>query len=752
MGNIRFNTTTTTTGIFCIYRCRRFLLLLLLLGSVSAGPGEAGEVYLLTAAPRDTDAFQRFLRSARHFNYTVKALGVESEASGPLGGGLALPLVKEALQGDLRHLGDDSVVVVMSRDHDVLLASGPAELLAKFRQARHRLVFAAESFAWPDQGQQGQGLRDHYPAVRHGKRFLSHGGLVGTGAAVRALLALWDGAGDTATDERDFYTRVYLDPELREQLNITLDHRCRIFQNLHGSLAEVVLKFETGRVRARNIEYNSLPVVVFGSGQTKAHLTYLGNYIPDAWSYESGCRACLEEERDLAAGTEDRLLPRVLVALFVETPVPFLPDALQRILTMAYPASRVALLVHCTVKHHQAQVSRFLTDHGAQFESARVLDQTSALSPSEARESAAAVCRDDPGCDFYLSLDAGVALTNRHSLRLLIQQNRKVLAPLVSRTGKLWSNFWGARGEDGFYARSEDYVDIVARHRVGVWSVPHVSTVYLLHGSALRGALGAPLYSQGPGSSQDHELAFSHNLRNRGVFMHLTNRHEFGHLLSLSNQTTTHLHNDLWQMEENPQDWKERYIHADYDKIFEEQSIVQKPCDEVFWFPLFSDAACDQIIEEMENHGEWSGGKHEDKRVGGYESVPTDDIHMGQIGFHDQWLAFLRRFIKPVVEKMYKGYVTESLSVLSFVVRYRPDRQPFLRPHHDASTYTINIALNTVGVDYEGGGCRFPRQECSITDSRKGWALMHPGRLTHLHEGLPTTNGTRYIAVSFVDP
>lgn len=29
---------------------------------------------------------------------------------------------------------------------------------------------------------------------------------------------------------------------------------------------------------------------------------------------------------------------------------------------------------------------------------------------------------------------------------------------------------------------------------------------------------------------------------------------------------------------------------------------------------------------------------------------------------------------------------------------------------------------------------------------------MHPGRLTHLHEGLPTTNGTRYIAVSFIDP
>lgn len=38
---------------------------------------------------------------------------------------------------------------------------------------------------------------------------------------------------------------------------------------------------------------------------------------------------------------------------------------------------------------------------------------------------------------------------------------------------------------------------------------------------------------------------------------------------------------------------------------------------------------------------------------------------------------------------------------LAFVVRYKPDEQPFLRPHHDASTFTINIALNEVGLDYQ---------------------------------------------------
>lgn len=45
---------------------------------------------------------------------------------------------------------------------------------------------------------------------------------------------------------------------------------------------------------------------------------------------------------------------------------------------------------------------------------------------------------------------------------------------------------------------------------------------------------------------------------------------------------------------------------------------------------------------------------------------------------------------------------------LAFVVRYKPDEQPYLRPHHDASTFTINIALNQLGLDYQVGvfrGC-----------------------------------------------
>lgn len=132
----------------------------------------------------------------------------------------------------------------------------------------------------------------------------------------------------------------------------------------------------------------------------------------------------------------------------------------------------------------------------------------------------------------------------------------------------------------------------------------------------------------------------------------------------------------------------------------------------------------------------------------------------------------------------------QAQAIMNFVVRYRPDEQPLLRPHHDSSTFTINIALNRKDIDYEvtqpadlkmnkqeakehailnnfpkalpfltqhvylcqGGGCRFLRYDCKVGSPRKGWSFMHPGRLTHYHEGLRVTKGTRYIMVSFVDP
>uniref|UniRef100_A0A672JKN9 Procollagen-lysine,2-oxoglutarate 5-dioxygenase 1 n=1 Tax=Salarias fasciatus TaxID=181472 RepID=A0A672JKN9_SALFA len=711
-------------------------------GGPGAGTGNVPDKNLLvvTVATKETDGFRRFLRSAKHFNYSVKVLGQGLKWEGgdymsAPGGGQKVRLLKAALD----QMKDEDQIILFIDSYDVIFASDPRELLKKFKQAKHKVVFSSESLIWPDRH-----LEDKHPHVREGNRFLGSGGFMGFLPNIKEMISNWTGA-DSDSDQL-FFTRIYTDPAKRKSINITLDSKCRLFQNLHGALDEVVLKFEDGRVRARNVLYDTLPVIVHGNGPTK--INYLGNYIPNIWTFEGGCSVCDENLRPLESEH-----PLVMVGVFIQQPTPFVTVFFERLLQLQYPKNRLKLFIYNQVKRETKIIS---------WCNIKNIEPEEEMDAPSARNLLFELCRRDEGCDYVFSLDVEVVLKNDKTLKILIEQNLPMIAPMITRSGRLWSNFWGALSADGYYARSEDYVDIVQERRVGVWNVPYVSSVFLVGGSLLRSDLSDPeLFSS---DVLDPDMAFCHHVRRKvcdgatrqslgsGVFMFVTNMHTFGRILSTENYQTTRLHNDLWQIFENPVDWQERYIHQNYTLIMKDK-LIEMPCPDVYWFPLFTNVACDHLVEEMEHHGKWSGGGNVDKRIqGGYENVPTIDIHMNQISFDKEWRKLLMEYVAPITEKMYPGYYTQALFDLAFVVRYKPDEQPSLRPHHDASTFTINIALNQVGLDYQGGGCRFLRYNCSVTAPRKGWALMHPGRLTHYHEGLPTTAGVRYIAVSFVDP
>ncbi|CAH0716187.1 unnamed protein product, partial [Brenthis ino] len=253
---------------------------------------------------------------------------------------------------------------------------------------------------------------------------------------------------------------------------------------------------------------------------------------------------------------------------------------------------------------------------------------------------------------------------------------------------------------------------------------------------------------------QDADMAFCANLRSKGIMMYVSNEKILGHLVNPETFDITRTNPDIYQVMENKIEWEDRYLSPEYDSNFVEGRNHSMPCPDVYWFPIVSARFCKEWIEVMEAFGKWSDGSNNDQRLeGGYEAVPTRDIHMKQVGLDKQWLYILKEYVRPLQELVFTGYYhNPPVSVMNFVVRYRPDEQPSLRPHHDSSTYTINIALNTPHDDYEGGGCRFIRYNCSVRDTKRGWMLMHPGRLTHFHEGLRVTEGTRYIMISFVDP
>ena len=48
--------------------------------------------------------------------------------------------------------------------------------------------------------------------------------------------------------------------------------------------------------------------------------------------------------------------------------------------------------------------------------------------------------------------------------------------------------------------------------------------------------------------------------------MYVSNRANFGHLLSTEGFETTHLFNEMWQLTENRWDWEQRYLHPNYSQ------------------------------------------------------------------------------------------------------------------------------------------------------------------------------------------
>jgi len=725
---------------------RQLIVLLLAVVCVRLSESASSEkLVVFTVATEANDGFLRFERSAARHGYNLTVLGRGKEWKGGdvirfPGGGQKVNLLREAVHK--MNLPEDWLVMFID-SYDVVLTAGPEEVVKAFRKFKADVVFSTEGFCWPDPS-----LAEVYPEVRpNEKRFLNSGGFAGYAPKIAALLTEKLNDND---DDQLYYTRIFLDPQRRESLNMKLDTKSSIFQNLNGALDEVTVKFKGNHSYLYNFKTGFQAPVVHGNGPIKTIFNSLTNYLDGHWTPKHGCLGCLEHTFMLDSLSEDDY-PQVFMAIFIEFPTVFIEDFFQNIAALDYPKKRIDLMIHFAVEYHRNDVETFIDQYGKYYRSFGVHGPEKRLNDKLARNLALEESQKK-GSAFYFAIDGEVQLENTVTLQRLVEQNRSVVAPLVVRPGKTWSNFWGDINRDGFYMRSPDYMDIVKGIRVGLWNVPYISGVYLVQGRHVPILRRHSAYVD---DVLDSDMAFCKVLREQVIFMYVDNRVYFGHLTDSSNFDTSHLHNDLYTIIENIYTWQKKYVHPDYETtlhhtLFEQ---IEQPCPDVFWLPMTTPTFCRHLVEEVENIGDWSSGKNEDPRLaGGYENVPTVDIHMKQIGFEQQWLYFLREFIVPYNAKVFTGYHSEGKAIMNFLVRYHPNEQDRLRPHDDASTYTINIALNEPGIDYEGGGTRFLRYNCSVHKSRLGWMLMHPGRLTHHHEGLVTTNGTRYIMIAFVDP
>jgi len=336
--------------------------------------------------------------------------------------------------------------------------------------------------------------------------------------------------------------------------------------------------------------------------------------------------------------------------------------------------------------------------------------------------------------DYLLVVEPPHYITHPGTLKSLLSMNKTIVGPMVKKGESAWTNFWGDISSQGYYQRSADYMDIVNYTKKSVWNVPYLTGIYLVKRAFLEAF--PHVYTS---KDMDTDMAFAKNVRDSHHFMYVSNLETYGYISD--GPALFHVQSPTWERD---------YLHPAYIRYRDRlKNLCEEPCSDVYCFPLFTSKFCSELITLCETSQLWSSGRSDelDSRIHAYENVPTRDIHLHQLQMDAVWEHILHTYIAPVANTMYHSYHTKK-SNITFVVKYSMDGQRDLRPHHDSSTYTINICLND---EFEGGGCYFIRQQCYLPHQRIGYATMHPGRLTHYHEGKPITAGKRYILVSFVD-
>ncbi|EJW87992.1 procollagen-lysine [Wuchereria bancrofti] len=704
------------------------------------------ELLVVTVATEETDGLRRLKRTADINDVRLEVFGMGEQWRGgdirvDEGGGQKIRILRKSLE---KYKDRNDLIILFVDAYDVIFLGNEEQILRKFFTFfdGFRLVFSSEPFCWPNRN-----LAPKYPLVNFGYRYLNSGIFMGFAPEIWKLISYKDV--EDNDDDQLYYTHLYLDEQIRISLKMTLDSMSILFQNLNGASNDVKLEMSDERSGAYfiyNFIYNTYPLVIHGNGPSKLHLNYFGNYVDPL-------RITTAKTQHTTMNLEKIELPRLFLSVVISKPIPFIREFFENIKSLAYADEKIDLYVYCNQNFLEKETSGFVEDVKGRYQSLLYDDSTTELGEREARafslKQSLAL-----GDDYLIMIDGDVHLNNSEALLLMIhtvkEKNSEILAPLVGQPHKLFTNFWGAISSNGYYARSENYLDIIDHKEVGIWNVPFINSILIIAKEKLASLSNAYYYND----KLDPDMSFCSFARDKGHFLYLDNSYHYGFLVVSEDVESSKVHPDMYEIFNNKELWEKRYIHPNYFAALNGSVQILEICQDVYDFPLMSERFCAELIEECEYYGKWSDGKHKDERlVGGYENVPTRDIHMNQIGFERHWLYMLDEYVRPIQEKLFIGYYKQPVeSVMMFVVRYKPEEQASLRPHHDASTYSIDIALNKRGVDYEGGGVRFLRYNCTFDADTVGHSMIFPGRLTHLHEGLETTQGTRYIAVSFINP
>ena len=667
------------------------------------------DVILITVATDMNDALKRYISSCKQFGFNPIILGLGTKwgggdmENGP-GGGQKILLLQEYIKTlDI----SENKLIVFTDSYDVICNNNINKLVETYKSDfENKIVFASESSCWPDKS-----LEKLYANTKRANKYLNSGLFIGYLNDIQNLIIKSIKPYD---DDQLYYTLEFLSNTDK----IKLDYENKLFLCLNCDEKYYHINKSTSLLVINSNK--NIPTFIHGNGppKIKRRLHNIGNYTANYYNSTYGYKNIYKLN----------YLPKITI-IFEETNNTC-KEVIDGLCSIDYPREIIQFIYLYTNTPNEEIIKnyKYITNNDENIILKERNDEQTILQTIEH------ILGDKV---FYINSMCNIK--NKDILKQLIIENKHFIGPVLKRPNSYFSNFWGDLDDNNYYKRSNNYIDILEMREKNCWNVSYLSFCFLINKDLFTIKNLVDNLNKGSG----HDMALCYNIRKMNIFMYALNTHYFGYLTDekiIKKNEEIKLHH----YKENKQLWESKYLH----NKFNTEIIMNEIGNNINKVQVFSEIFCKEVLEIANRNGNWSKGKDNtyDERIQAKENHPTQDIHLKELGLEDMWKWIVDTYISKLVWNKY-NYNYKNINI-SFVVKYDMNGQRKLRPHHDSSTFTLNLCLNS---DFDGGGCHFIKDDIKCVNKDIGSIILHPGKLTHYHSGMPITDGTRFILVSFIN-
>uniref|UniRef100_A0A0C9RI84 AAEL003481_0 protein n=1 Tax=Fopius arisanus TaxID=64838 RepID=A0A0C9RI84_9HYME len=242
--------------------------------------------------------------------------------------------------------------------------------------------------------------------------------------------------------------------------------------------------------------------------------------------------------------------PTILVAVLVRNKAHTLPYFLSLFENLNYPKERISLWIRSdnNIDNSIEILSKWLNKEGKHYHSinARLDSESHGFDDEKGtadwsndrfthvinlRQEALDYARES-WADYIFMLDADVLLTNPNTLKILIDKQKSVVAPLLKSDG-LYSNFWAGMTQDYYYLRTERYKPIVNRIEKGCHDVPMIHSAVMVDLKKVESdyLTYEPKSIDNYAGPDDDIIAFALGANSSGISLHVCNDEIYGFIM-----------------------------------------------------------------------------------------------------------------------------------------------------------------------------------------------------------------------------